>query len=262
MNGLQSLSVINRRPTAVRIADQLRESIIDGAFSPGDQINEAQVAAQLSVSRGPVREALHRLVQEGLLLSRPNRGVFVQELTMRDVAEIYEAREVIECAAAEIVTKRSAEDRAAITAELDAIIDRMQDAFDADDWTRLGRIDLEFHTALVGAAANHRLVRAYATLATEALICLTHFRDAYTNRERVLPSHRTISEQLREGDMEALHLTLHRHLTLSTYELHTDNDESALRHGRDESDAALEPIAPASPERGVGLRSGGRLKKS
>jgi len=232
MNGLQTLSVINSRPTAVLIADQLRESIIDGAFSPGDQINEAQVAAQLSVSRGPVREALHRLVQEGLLLSRPNRGVFVQELTMRDVAEIYQAREVIESAAAEIVARRSVAERAAVTADLEAIIDRMQDAFDADDWTRLGRIDLEFHTALVGAAANRRLVRAYATLATEALICLTHFRDAYTNRERVLPSHRIISEQLREGDMEALQATLHRHLTLSTYQLQDrDGDEAPQRAG-------------------------------
>lgn len=232
MNGLQTLSVINSRPTAVLIADQLRESIIDGAFAPGDQINEAQVAAQLSVSRGPVREALHRLVQEGLLLSRPNRGVFVQELTMRDVAEIYQAREVIESAAAEIVARRSVEDRAAVTADLEVIIDRMQIAFDADDWTRLGRIDLEFHTALVAAAANRRLVRAYATLATEALICLTHFRDAYTNRERVLPSHRIISEQLREGDMVALQTTLHRHLTLSTYQLQDrDGEEAPQRAG-------------------------------
>src|SRR5687767_6452260 len=111
MNGAATMTVINSRPTAVIIADKLREGIIDGVFSPGDQINEAQVAAQLAVSRGPVREALHRLVQEGLLLSRPNRGVFVQELTVRDVAEIYESREVIECAAAEILTKLSPEQR-------------------------------------------------------------------------------------------------------------------------------------------------------
>ncbi|MEE3703957.1 GntR family transcriptional regulator, partial [Pasteurella multocida] len=98
MNGVASITVINSRPTAALIADKLREGIIDGAFSPGDQINEAQVAAQLQVSRGPVREALHRLVQEGLLRSRPNRGVFVQDLTRQDVAEIYASREVIECA--------------------------------------------------------------------------------------------------------------------------------------------------------------------
>ncbi|WP_413320321.1 GntR family transcriptional regulator [Agrococcus sp. 1P02AA] len=233
MSGHQALTVVNSQPTAVLIAEQLRERIIDGGFSPGDQIHEAQVASQLRVSRGPVREALHRLVQEGLLLSRPNRGVFVQELTMRDVAEIYEAREVVECAAAEIVTKRSSEERATVSAVLETIVDRMQRAFDADDWILLGRADLEFHLALVRSAGNRRLERAYATLATEALICLTHFRDAYTKPDRVLPSHRTIVEQLTAGDMDALNRTLHQHLTLSTYQLRTSDDESALRHRGD-----------------------------
>ena len=79
MRGVLSLSAIDSRPTAVVIADQLRERIIDGSFGPGDQINEAQVANQLNVSRGPVREALKRLVQEGLLIGHPNRGVFVRE---------------------------------------------------------------------------------------------------------------------------------------------------------------------------------------
>lgn len=230
MSGVDTLSMINSRPTAVVIADQLRESIIEGGFRPGDQINEAQVASRLGVSRGPVREALHRLVQEGLLLSRPNRGVFVQELTMRDFEEVYEAREVIECAAAEIITKLSDEQREATAQHLTPIIDRMQVALEADDWVRLGRIDLEFHTALVHDAGNRRLARAYETLATEALICLTHFPGAYPKRDRVLPGHREIIEQLRDGDMEELHRTLHRHLSLDDHMLHSADD--ALRHGR------------------------------
>ncbi|WP_197072093.1 GntR family transcriptional regulator [Microbacterium oxydans] len=234
MNGVQTLSAINNRPTAVVIADQLRESIINGGFSPGDQVNEAQVAGQLNVSRGPVREALHRLVQEGLLLARPNRGVFVQELTVRDVAEVYEAREVIECAAGEIITKFSPEQREATAARLTDIVQQMQAALDAEDWTRLGRIDLEFHTALVQDAGNTRLVRAYATLATEALICLFHFPDAYPKPDRVVPGHQEIADLLRAGDMEQLHHVLHTHLSLSDYQLHSHDDEGALRHGRNE----------------------------
>lgn len=239
MNGVQALSAINSRPTAVVIADQLRESIINGAFAPGDQINEAQVAAQLNVSRGPVREALHRLVQEGLLLSRPNRGVFVQELTIRDVAEIYEAREVIECAAAEIITKLSVEQRQVTADRLTDIVERMRLALEAEDWTQLGRIDLEFHTALVQDAGNTRLVRAYATLATEALISLSHFPGAQSKRDRVLPGHQEIADLLQAGEMEELHLVLHRHLSLDNYELHTHDGDGSLRHGRDEDDGSI-----------------------
>lgn len=236
MNGVQALSAINNRPTAVVIADQLRESIINGAFTSGDQINEARVATQLNVSRGPVREALHRLVQEGLLISRPNRGVFVREITEHDIAEVYEAREVIECAAAEIITKRADDARATVADELETYLSGMQHAIAANDWTGLSRIDLDFHTKLVEAGGNTRLLRAYQTLATEALICMNHLSDSYPQPDRVIPGHEEIIANLRSGDMTAVHLTLHQHLTLDSYELHTHDDDGSLRHGRNEED--------------------------
>lgn len=235
MRGVLSLSAINSRPTAVVIADQLRERIIDGSFGPGDQINEAQVAQQLNVSRGPVRESLQRLVQEGLLIGRPNRGVFVRELTLRDIAEVYEAREVIECAAAENIVTHSMEDREALFARLDQITQRMREPLEARDWSALSRIDLEFHTALVEAGGNSRLTRAYQTLATEALICLSHFENTYPDPERVLPGHLEIATLVGAGNMEAIHLALHNHLSIQDLELHTHPATETLRHGRDES---------------------------
>lgn len=235
MSGVQALSALEHRPTAVIISDQLRERIIDGAFKPGDQINEAQVASQLRVSRGPVREALHRLVQEGLLIGLPNRGVFVREITDRDVAEIYEAREVIECAAAEIVTKLDEAERDRIADELTAVTTEMGKALAAEQWDHLRRLDLQFHTTLVEHGRNRRLVRAYSTLATEALICMAQWSGFSTaTRDRVVPSHLDIVEKLRSGDMEAVHLALHNHLSLDDYELHTHDEDGSLRHGRPE----------------------------
>lgn len=239
MSGVQALSAIENRSTAVVIADQLRERIIDGAFVLGEQINEAQVAAQLRVSRGPVREALNRLVQEGLLVSRPNRGVFVCELTVRDIAEVYEAREVLECAAAETITKMDAESRSSIADRLSAFTKRMQPAVDARDFATLSRIDIEFHTSIVEAAGNMRLLRAYATLAAEALMCMSHFEYVPPKLDRVLPGHQEIAELLRDGDMEAVHLALHRHLSIDGDELHGHDEDGALRHGRNEEHVEL-----------------------
>lgn len=142
MSGIESLSAINNRSTPVVIADQLRESIIDGAFSPGEQINVPLLAAQLNVSRGPVREALHRLVQEGLLVAKPNRGVFIEEMTLKDVAEVYEAREAIERAAAEIIVKFSSAQRETIGTRLKSIVTRMQEAFESNAWPTLGRASI------------------------------------------------------------------------------------------------------------------------
>ncbi|MFT4215343.1 MAG: GntR family transcriptional regulator [Microbacterium sp.] len=237
MSGVLSLSAINSRPTAVLIADQLRERIIDGSFNSGDQINEAQVAQQLNVSRGPVREALQRLVQEGLLIGRPNRGVFVRELTLRDIAEVFEAREVIECAAAESILSQSDAQRNAVVESLRAIAHRMETPLTARDWPTLSRIDIEFHTTLVDAGGNSRLTRAYRTLATEALICLSHFEETYPLPDRVIPGHLEIAELLRGTDMDAVHLTLHHHLLVENFELHTHSAAELLRHGRNESSA-------------------------
>lgn len=241
MSGITTLSAIASRSTAVLIADQLRERIIDGSFGPGAQINEAQVAQQLDVSRGPVREALQRLVQEGLLIGRPNRGVFVREFTQRDIAEVYEAREVIECAATEAILAQ--DDQAArddLFDRMHAIVQRMQTPLDARDWNALSRVDLEFHTVLVEAGGNSRLVRAYQTLATEALICLSHFENTYLVSERVLSGHLEIAELMRRGDMDPIHRALHQHLSIDNFELHRHPVAESLRHGRTETGSAAQ----------------------
>ncbi|MGN6404414.1 GntR family transcriptional regulator [Sinomonas sp.] len=224
MNGVQTLSAIATRPTAVIIADQLREGIIEGVFEPGDQINEAQVATQLNVSRGPVREALHRLMQEGILIGRPNRGVFVRKLTADDVIEVYQAREAIELAAVSILTGKDATSRAAVTEQLNQVISRMRESVETRDWSALHRSDLEFHTALVREARNTRLERAYATLATEALICMAHLVDAHPEPGHVLQKHQEIVALLEAGDLPALHDTLRQHLSLSEDELRLPDD--------------------------------------
>lgn len=220
MRGVEALSAINSTSTAAVIAEQLRESIIDGAFAPGDQVNEALVAKRLDVSRGPVREALQRLVQEGLLLARPNRGVFVQELEEHDVAEVSAARAVIEHAAGAIITSRDDEHRERTAATLSAIVDRMRAAADEHDWPRLDRIDLDFHIAFVADAGNRRLSRAYATLATEALICRTHFPDPRPARSDVVTLHRELIELVRSGAAGALSRALHEHLSIDEHGSH------------------------------------------
>ena len=237
MNGIDRLSAITNRSTSVIIAEQLTDRIVDGSFRPGEQINEAHVASQLNVSRGPVREALQRLVQEGLLISKPNRGVFVRELTATDVAEIYVAREVIECASAEIIVARASEERAITAAELEAIVDRMVPLIAAEDWRAVSRLDLAFHTRLVEASGNMRLHRAYLTLATETLICMSNLEQAYpySNPGGIADGHRGIARLVGTGDMAEIRDALHRHLSSADDYLSSAVD-AKLRNGTDVRD--------------------------
>lgn len=207
------LTAIETRPTSMVIADQLREHIIDGSFRPGAQVNEAQVAAQLDVSRGPVREAMQRLVQEGLLVSRRNRGVFVRELTAQDVAEIYDARAVIECAAAATLVAAPRDARATAVRNLDAIVDQMPAAVAARDWRQVARYDVEFHTRMVQEAGNTRLHRAYLTLATESLMCMANTEEAYPDPGTIVEDHRRIAWQIDAGEGDKVVDELRRHLS-------------------------------------------------
>ena len=74
------------------IAEKLRQAIAHGELKPGAQLGEAELARQLGVSRGPLREGMQRLTQEGLLVSIRNRGLFVIDMTPEDVRDMYSAR--------------------------------------------------------------------------------------------------------------------------------------------------------------------------
>ncbi|MBO0864516.1 MAG: GntR family transcriptional regulator, partial [Mycobacterium sp.] len=96
---------VSRQSTAELIADRLREAITRGQLAPGQQLGEASLAAQFEVSRGPLREAMQRLVAEGLLRSERHRGIFVVELTEADVHDVYRLRKAIERVAIEQICR-------------------------------------------------------------------------------------------------------------------------------------------------------------
>ncbi len=95
---------IPRETFASMVGERIRSNIIEGVLPPGSQLHEVELAASFGVSRGPVREALQRLIQEGLLRSEPHRGVFVPVMSDDDIVDIYVAREALETAAVRRIT--------------------------------------------------------------------------------------------------------------------------------------------------------------
>jgi DNA-binding GntR family transcriptional regulator len=213
MNGKAGLTPMTSQSTSIKIAEKLRERIVDGYFAPGQQINETQVSNQLNLSRGPLREALQRLSQEGLLVSKPNRGVFVVELTADDVEEIYSVREILELGAAELMMAKPAAQRRQAADKLLGMATKLSGAAAADDWSRVQKLDLEFHTSLVSAPGNSRLLRAYTTLATESMICMTNLQQAYPTPS-TLSHHAVMAELIATGSMAEIRPAFHRHLSV------------------------------------------------
>jgi DNA-binding GntR family transcriptional regulator len=204
-----SPSQIPRATFASMVGERLRANIIEGVLPPGSQLNEVELAAAFGVSRGPVREAMQRLIQEGLLRSEPHRGVFVPVMTAEDVDDIYLAREALETAAVKRIAGTSR--AAAAYKSLDKAVRAMETAERADDWKTVANRDLDFHTALVVAAESPRLERMFTTVISETRLCLGLLTTESGARDDLVDEHRRICEMIHEDDIEGALSVLKKH---------------------------------------------------
>jgi DNA-binding GntR family transcriptional regulator len=209
MTGVDNMVPLALRGTSAVIAEQLRERILDGSFAPGEQISEVQLAARLGLSRGPVREAVQRLAQEGLLVSHRNRGVFVDELDHADIEDVYRGRRAVEKEAACTVYERGVP--AGLVDRLEVILRNMGRYMNAGDWPKLAREDLLFHETMVEAAQSPRLSRMFSTLAAETMLCLSAFDERYIRPPTAVEEHQRLLDLLVGGDLAELLAEIDRH---------------------------------------------------
>jgi len=204
------------------VADRLREGILDGTFPPRTQLSEVALSQQLSVSRGPIREAMQRLLQEGLLRGERNRGVFVVELGASDARDIYLARSAVERTAAAIVTSDGTDED---FARLQVAVDNLAGAVDSN-WVDLTNLDLQFHLGLVAAAASPRLDRMFRTLVAETQLCIARLEPFYPGREEVVREHQEILDAIRARDADEVDRLVAAHMDVSAARL-SEADEPA-----------------------------------
>ncbi|MBQ6642471.1 MAG: GntR family transcriptional regulator [Saccharopolyspora sp.] len=201
---------MQRKSTAAIVADQLRSAIMYGSLPPGTQMGEAELSSRLGVSRGPLREAMQRLVQEGLLHSEPHRGLFVTTLDADDVADIYLARLAVERAACERIIRKH---RVEAVAELTAAQARIVSAAGRGDAIELSDADQEFHETLVRVSGSPRLQRMAQTLLVEKRMCLTALQDKYTaDAQTLVDEHTGLVDAIEDGDEVLLLQRLEAHM--------------------------------------------------
>jgi DNA-binding GntR family transcriptional regulator len=224
----QTIEPIKRSTLSSMVAERLRELVISGAYPPGSQLSEVELAERFGVSRGPIREGLQRLVQDGLLRSEPHRGVFVPKVGPDDIADIYLARLAIEGAALRIVAAR--EDRASTVALLQDLVAQMRTATTAGRWARVADLDMRFHSEVVKASGSTRLQRMYAMLIDETRVVLAMTANV-TGREDLVDEHRDIADYIVAGNAGAAEAMLAQSFHDSEHALsveHAHGDLAAL----------------------------------
>ena len=188
------------------IADRIRDAIGHGDIPAGAQLYEAELARTFGVSRGPLREGLQRLTQEGLLVSIRNRGVFVTEMTPENVRDMYAVRGAVERAAIQLILQRDPE---AAAQSLTAICDEMADASNVGDRSAF---DIKFHEELVQLSRSPRLRRVHRTVMTETRMCIHALAESYALSDDRVGEHRAIAAAIAAGDSAAADRLMIEHM--------------------------------------------------
>jgi DNA-binding GntR family transcriptional regulator len=216
MGRLGELEPVPRRSTVEIISDELRSAIMYGSLAPGSQLGEADLAARLGVSRGPLREAMQRLVQEGLVRSEPHRGLFVITLAEEDMEDVYRARLAIERAACLMIMDRN---RGEALVRLTEALQALVGAAEQRDRIAMSDADQAFHQVLVTASGSPRLERMAQTLLVEARMCLNALQEKYPEPADLVEEHRKLVEAINDGDEERLLRLIEEHMTDSIQRL-------------------------------------------
>ena len=182
-----------------RVAGAIQEMLISGALEPGERVNEAALAENLAVSRGPVREATRALVGAGMLTVIPGRGVFVRRMSNKEIAENYDVRALL----TGFICSRAAMRRTeAEIAELSRLVDEMELADRECRITDYYRVNIDFHKA-IGEIASHGCAnRLYDEIHNDLIRGMHNLRRSLAVPMQTNSEHRQIVDAIRCGDVD------------------------------------------------------------
>jgi DNA-binding GntR family transcriptional regulator len=180
-----------------QVLDAIEKALVSGELRPEDRVNEAEIARDAGISRGPVREAIQHLVAEGILVNVPHRGTYVAQWTKRDVAETYGLRALLESYAASLAKERMSVEE---MTTLENIVSDMEACARRGDAACLSELDLEFHHRLYELSGHTLLMRVLRDL-WRRISMLVNF-DASTSPDLIeyAQNHRMLLDAIKSGD--------------------------------------------------------------
>ena len=193
---------------ADRVYEQIHAAVIDHRLPPGARLREEELAEIFAVSRTLVRQALHRLAQDGVVLLRPNRGAHVPEPTREEGVHVFDARRVIEC---EVVRRLAGKLLKSQVQELRQIVEAEARAAAASDHREAIRLSGVFHLQLARMSGNPNFVRMLEGLLPTTSLLMALYK-APGEPMCVAHSHRAMLPVLAEGTPAAAAAEMRRHL--------------------------------------------------
>lgn len=201
-----------------QVASILQKRILDGTILPGEKIKEVEISKEFNISRGPVREALRQIEQEGLVHYEPNKGCTVMTMSYGSMNEMYLIRSTLEKLAVKIYNGDFA----------DSTIEKMQRQVDliakAAKDKKLSEIvacDEAFHELIVTEARSDRLYKIWKNFEGEnAAVYYTMNRNELMPTEHLARNHQRILDVCKTRDCDAICEVVERHYMVVPEDLH------------------------------------------
>lgn len=183
-------------PVRVEIAAILRKALFSGEYKSGDELSLTAVAAQLGVSRTPVREAFQTLESEGLIELRMNKGAIVLPIDAKYMTDHYETRELLEAEAARRAAKNGMQDAAVLLEQLESLL-RHMDSVSTEAYEKL---NFSVHTAIWTASDNEKMYKLLCSLWNGPSISM--FSPKLEHYRKSTQEHIAILKAIAAGDQE------------------------------------------------------------
>jgi DNA-binding GntR family transcriptional regulator len=206
-DGVLGIQQPRRRGLTDEVAEGIRHAIFDGSFEMGEHLNEVDIAERLEVSRGPVREALVQLRQEGIVTMKWHRGAHIVQFSATDVRELFAIRE-----AAVSATQTDLD-------QMNQVLTAMSRALADESDHAMIQLDVQFHDSLYRAAHHDRLWNAWSSLRSQVMLSLLVKRHTFNEyyRDKVIAEHQDLLQVVAARDPEACERAIREHLS-TTYE--------------------------------------------
>jgi DNA-binding GntR family transcriptional regulator len=201
-----------------QVYELLKQQILKGTLQPGMRLSLTAIAERLGISETPVRDALQHLNSDGLVEVIPRRGTFVSKVSVQNVRDVFQARRILESAAAERLSDAPAE---AIQC-LKVIADKMGALRDGErfrDYERYIKLDEEFHQCIIGLLGNQLVSELYEKLRWPVAVVRGLGHSRYQRAQKTVAEHVAIAQAFARRDVEQAKQLIQQHLDAAEADL-------------------------------------------
>ena len=204
-----NLDLQNHRPLREIVYEELKRQILVGEIAPGTRMMEVELAEDMGVSRTPVREAIRKLEKEGLVTIEPRRGAYASDISIKDMVDVLEVRQMLEGMAASMAAQKVTEEEKLDFVEANSAY---KNAVKKGNIEEIIRYDELFHQLIVSYSGNKTLNQLLSQVQELALRFRYIYYDDFSRFENMPVEHEEIEEAIISGDTQKAKVVAEEHV--------------------------------------------------